>query len=121
MLCIGRKTGFAGLASVCVGFADRAAAASELGCRRAVWAFVEVEFLRKSQGDVKAEPGAVQPKGCSDIYFCSSSLGCPPISHLKVTNDRIDECLWVCSYAGPSLVTSAVKGSRQVLCDVLCT
>lgn len=59
-----------------------------------MWAFVEVEFQRKSQGDMKAEPGAVQPKGCSDIYLCSSSLGCPPISHLKVTNDRIDECLW---------------------------
>lgn len=59
-----------------------------------MWAFVEVELQRKNQGDLKAELGVVQSKGCSDIYLCSSSLGCPLVSHLKVTNDRIDKCLW---------------------------
>lgn len=104
-----------------VGFADRAAAASGLGCRRVIWAFVEVELQRKNQGDVKTQPGAVQSKGCSNIYLCSSSLGYPQISHLKVTNGRIGKCLWslqLCCAQPGDLSSEGLKTS--VGCDMLC-
>lgn len=70
---------------------------------------------------MKAQPGAAQSKGCSHIYLCSSSLGYPYISHLKVTNDSIDKCLWslqLCWAQSGDLSSEGLETS--VGCDVLC-